>query len=336
MFVLVGSRTHWKQIQEQIVSHGACAVPITGPVPGQFESIHLLFSNEGTVFAQADGQVAQVLQGTQLVVLFDAETRDRLSLVQPASEGNLDQTEPPRVLWQTQPGANDQTRPITRPSPAVVASRPITQPSPAVAARPITRPSEAVVQRPVTRPTEAVVTRPVTQPTPAVQAPTGSSNYEQATASTSEDDPMAQTVPVGVRVDAAEPIWKRYETMTRAEKIHLAKYGNADERRLILRDRDSSLHAFVLTNPGFGATELAALFRAGSVSGQFVLRVCERRELYQNPTVAEALVFHPQTPIDLAERLVALLPVEVVRRIAKQGQLRSQIVTAARRRVVST
>lgn len=322
MFVLVGSCVLWKKLQEQIVSHGACAVPISGPIPAQFEPIHLLFSCDGTVFAQADGQVAQILQESQVVVLFDAETRDRLSLVRPISEGSPEQGEPPRVLYQTQPGAGEPMRPITRPTPATTT-------------RPVTRPTEAVVARPVTMPTQTVPARPTTGPIPAVE-PDLAAQPSGSTAVDEQNESADQTMPTTNRIDAAEPIWKRYETMTRAEKIHLAKYGNADERRLILRDRDSSLHAFVLTNPGFGATELAALFRAGSVSGQFVLRVCDRRELYQNPTVAEALVFHPQTPIDLAERLVALLPVEVVRRIAKQGALRSQVVTAARRRVVST
>lgn len=132
-----------------------------------------------------------------------------------------------------------------------------------------------------------------------------------------------------------EPLWKRYETLTRAEKIHLAKYGSAEERRAVLRDRDSTLHAMVLANPGCNALEIAALLKSGQVSGQFVLKVAERRELWQSPAVAEALVFHPLTPIDLAERLVVGLPVEVVRRIAKQGNLRTQVVTAARRRVSS-
>lgn len=150
-------------------------------------------------------------------------------------------------------------------------------------------------------------------------------------AATPSAGPETTARPAAARTE--EPLWKRYETLTRAEKLHLAKYGSAEERRAVLRDRDSTLHGMVLSNPGCNAQEIATLLKSGQVSGQFVLKVAERRELWQNPAVAEALVFHPLTPIDLAERLVPSLPVEVVRRIAKQGNLRTQVVTAARRRV---
>jgi hypothetical protein len=129
------------------------------------------------------------------------------------------------------------------------------------------------------------------------------------------------------------PVFKQYEAMTRPEKIHWAKYGNESQRRQVLRDRDASLHPLVLQNGQMTPREVAALMSTGSVSGQFVVALAERESLHRDTAIVLALVQHPLTPIHIAERLVARLPVETLRRIAKSTTLKTQIVAAARKRV---
>jgi hypothetical protein len=41
-------------------------------------------------------------------------------------------------------------------------------------------------------------------------------------------------------------LWKRYETLNKMEKIKMARQWNADARRRVLKDRDPSLHLYVL------------------------------------------------------------------------------------------
>lgn len=136
------------------------------------------------------------------------------------------------------------------------------------------------------------------------------------------------------RAGRDSPVWKRYQEMTRVEKIKVARGGNEAERRAVLKDRDSSLHHFVLNNPNMKPKELAALIRGGGVSGAFLKKLCERHDFLSNRAVAEALVVNPQTPVDVAVRLVGRIPVELCRRIARSTNYRPQVVNAAKKRVL--
>lgn len=135
---------------------------------------------------------------------------------------------------------------------------------------------------------------------------------------------------------AEAPLFKQYETLTRPEKMHWAKFGSESQRRQILRDRDASLHPLVLQNPQLGGRELAQLLSSGSVSGQFVVAVAERDSLHRDPAVVLALVQNPVTPVHVAERLVARLPLETAKRLAKSGALRLPVLAAAKKRAAES
>lgn len=125
------------------------------------------------------------------------------------------------------------------------------------------------------------------------------------------------------------------DVLSKPEKIKLARHGNVDARRKILREPDQNLHVFLLSNPGLTAQEVAGWFRSKLVPRNLIDQIAKRPELVGNPQVMEALVADPRTPMPLALKLVPRLPMEVCRRIAKAGRLRARIVGAARKRVVS-
>lgn len=132
---------------------------------------------------------------------------------------------------------------------------------------------------------------------------------------------------------SSEPLWARLADMSKAEKLKLAKHGNADARRLILKLPDPMLHQQVLTNPGLTATEVAALIGGGAASPSFIKAVLARQELASNLAVMEAMVQSPHTPLHDAIRMVDRISLELARRIAKGGKARGQVVHAAKRRV---
>lgn len=132
-----------------------------------------------------------------------------------------------------------------------------------------------------------------------------------------------------------QPLWARYETLTKPEKIKLARQGNADVRRRILRDPDQSLHGFLLSNPGVTANEVVGWFRGGLVPRNLIDLILQRSELSSNLQIMEALVQDPRTPIPAALKMVPRISMETCRRIAKAGKHRAQIVSAARKRVIT-
>lgn len=132
---------------------------------------------------------------------------------------------------------------------------------------------------------------------------------------------------------SSEPLWSRIADMSKADKLKLAKHGNADARRLILKLPDPMLHMQVLTNPGLAPPEVAALISGGAASPSFIKAVLARPELASNLAVMEAMVQSPHTPLHDAIRLVDRISLELARRIAKGGKARGQVVHAAKKRV---
>jgi hypothetical protein len=141
---------------------------------------------------------------------------------------------------------------------------------------------------------------------------------------------------VGAAPKAEAPAWARYETLTKPQKLKLARQStSADERRRVLRDPDQSLHGLLLSNPSVTANEVVGWFRSGLVPKALIEQISKRSEFAGNPQIMEALVQDPRTPIPVALRLVGRISLDLCRRIAKQGRLRTQIVAAARKRVLT-
>ena len=131
------------------------------------------------------------------------------------------------------------------------------------------------------------------------------------------------------------PLWARYEALSKADRLKLARTGNADARRRILKDPDQTLHPFLLGNPGLTAQEVTGWLRAGLVPAALVEQIAKRTDLAANPGVVEALVQEPRTPLPVALRLLPKVSLDTCRRIAKTGKLRQQLVSAARKRVIT-
>lgn len=142
-----------------------------------------------------------------------------------------------------------------------------------------------------------------------------------------EDGPIAGAID-------DRPLWVRYDEMSTPEKMKLARRGGVDARRLVLKDRNPALQIHLLKNPGLSGKEVASLIRAGGANASFIRRLAQRKDLMSSPSLVEALVKYPGTPIPLAVKLVGRLNLDVVRRIAKRGKLRMPIVKAARKRVI--
>ncbi len=150
---------------------------------------------------------------------------------------------------------------------------------------------------------------------------------------TFESDAAAEVAKARFEADD-QPLWQRYDQLTKPERIRLARHGGPEARRKILQDRDKTLHVHVLGNPRLTAAEVATLIRVGQPSASFFNQLAMRRKFLDNADVVTAVVQHPRSPMDLAVRLVAKLPIDTARRIAKLGRLRTPIVLAARKRVI--
>jgi hypothetical protein len=121
---------------------------------------------------------------------------------------------------------------------------------------------------------------------------------------------------------------------TRSEKIHMALYGSRDERNAILRDRDRTLHPFVLKNPQLNSDDVVAIAKNAQVTPELLKLIGERKEWVQRPAVALALARNPRTPPELAVRALEFIPLDALRQIAKGTGVLPHVAQAARKKII--
>lgn len=119
-----------------------------------------------------------------------------------------------------------------------------------------------------------------------------------------------------------------------SERVNAALKGTREERTTILRDNAPQLHLFVLKNPGLQLDEVSAIARMRTVTPEVLKQIADRREWAQRPEIAAALVRNPKTPLGIAVRLLDSVSPAELRQLAKDGNVRQPIQSAARKRLV--
>lgn len=344
--ILVNDSPDWERIVEEIRSHGAAMVAYDAEGLRPLTPIVFSFKLSGDALTKATGQIIQIFPG-KIAISFSGVEKQRLLAVRaPKSTARPPEPKPAVDVRAPVPSPPPVSVPPPRSRTSTPHSRPIA---------PVGRTQDGLADDPdlleshefhaipdgmPTRDYDAAFTGgddQVSLPPPDVavfeefDAPLTGTKFNVP-------PPPEASTPPGESGPAAapdeRPLWMRFQEMNKAEKIKLARHGNADARRLITKDKDPSLQLHMLGNNGITPREVASLVRSGSVSQEFLRRVIKRQDLVSNPMVVEAVVRNPFTPIKLAVQLVSKLQLDTARRIAKQGNLRSAVVSAARKRVI--
>jgi len=128
--------------------------------------------------------------------------------------------------------------------------------------------------------------------------------------------------------------YTRVRAATTAEKIQMALHGGKDERALILRDINRSLHRYVLQNPHLGVDEVLAIAKMPTVSPELLVAVSERKDWAQRQDIATALVRNPKTPPPVAARLLDYVGTAELRRLVKDPGTRTPVRQAASKKLL--
>jgi hypothetical protein len=169
------------------------------------------------------------------------------------------------------------------------------------------------------------------QRTPGLSRPPLSSSPGIAPLAASSSPAIEPPQPTTERPRATKP---PYEDMTNAEKIQLALHGSRDERNTILRDKNRTLHPFVLKNPQVNLEDITTIAKNAQMGPEILKQISERREWFQQPGVATALARNPKTPPDIAIRALDYVPMDVLRQMAKGVGALPHVTQAARKKVI--
>ncbi len=128
---------------------------------------------------------------------------------------------------------------------------------------------------------------------------------------------------------------RRLEQMSVAEKRREALHGQRSVRALLIRDRNKTLHQFVLRNPSISLDEVEQFAKMPGVAPDALRMMATNPEWNRSVSVCRNLVKNPKTPLKEALDLLARMPLGEVRMLAKSQHVRAAIQQAARRRVNS-
>jgi len=123
----------------------------------------------------------------------------------------------------------------------------------------------------------------------------------------------------------------KLDGVSRAEKIQMALHGTPEQRDAVLRDRDRTLHTFVLKNPQLSAEDVATIARNAQMIPEVLKQIAQNRDWIQHPLIALALARNPRTPPELAVRALDYVPADALRQMAKGLGVLPHITEAARK-----
>ncbi len=130
-----------------------------------------------------------------------------------------------------------------------------------------------------------------------------------------------------------QPAHVQIEQMSVNEKRRAALRGRRDMRLLLIRDKNKTIHPFVLRNPGITLDEVEQIAKMPGVNPDALRMIAGNRDWTRSTTVCRNLVRNPKTPMPDALRLLGKLPLSDLRAMAKSGNVRTPIQQAARKKV---
>ena len=149
-------------------------------------------------------------------------------------------------------------------------------------------------------------------------------------------DPLGDAgidLPQGVRRPSPQAV-KRIQGMPTAKKKQLAISGNATERMVLMQDRERVIQIWVLKNPQITEPEVRWLSSMTTLTAESVEFLVGNRKWASLPEIAINLISNPTTPNDAIQRLLTILPTQVLAMLQQKPGVRPMVADMAKKLLV--
>lgn len=136
--------------------------------------------------------------------------------------------------------------------------------------------------------------------------------------------------PHGVKRPSLETI-QRLQELSLTQKKQLAISGNATERMVLIQDQERAIQLWVLKNPQVTEIEVRWLSSMTTLTPEVVQFLVVNRKWASIPEIAVNLLSNPITPSDGIQRLLTILPTQVLLVLYQKPGVRPMVADMAKK-----
>lgn len=130
------------------------------------------------------------------------------------------------------------------------------------------------------------------------------------------------------------PIHQQVKELTTAEKLKLARAAARPVRAILIRDAEKRIHINIVKNPKVTLEEVREWTAMPGISPLALKWIADQPTFARNSQIQLNLVKNPQSPRDVALKMLSLLPTGECLKIARSTMVREAISRAAKKRVM--
>ncbi|MFH0809070.1 MAG: hypothetical protein V2A77_01150 [Pseudomonadota bacterium] len=136
----------------------------------------------------------------------------------------------------------------------------------------------------------------------------------------------------GRRQDAGfQSLHAKIQDMGMTARLGLALKGDAEARRLLIKNPTKLIQLAVISNARIQDSEVACIAKSRAVNEEVLRRIAESKQWCRNYEIRFGLVLNPRTPLPIVLRMLSTLNRRDLQNIAKSKNVQTVVVDAARR-----
>jgi hypothetical protein len=132
----------------------------------------------------------------------------------------------------------------------------------------------------------------------------------------------------------SQSLFGRIQGMTVMQKIKLARFGNAEARSILIRDRNKLVSGAAIRSPKLGENEVLSFAKSRAISDEILRVIGASREFSKSKAVKVALVMNPKTPVSTSMKFLNHLTDGELTNAMKSKDVAGPVAQQARRMLI--
>ncbi len=132
----------------------------------------------------------------------------------------------------------------------------------------------------------------------------------------------------------SQSLFGQIQGMSVMQKIKLARFGNAEARSILIRDRNKLVSGAAIRSPKLGDNEVLGFAKSRAISDEILRVIGNSREWCKSKAIKVALVMNPKTPVATSMKFLGHLSDGELLSAMKSKDVAGPVAAQARRMLI--